>query len=58
MKPFFDKTNVGAIAALKPVYIMRFCLFLLITGTMSILGSTQAYCQQTKTITGVVKTPQ
>lgn len=56
MKSFSDKTNIGENNPLKTVYRMNFYLLFLLIGSLSILGSTRAYCQQSRTISGVVKT--
>lgn len=37
---------------------MNFYLLFLLIGSLSILGSTRAYCQQSRTISGVVKNSQ
>ena len=58
MKSFSDKTNIGENNPLKTVYRMNFYLLFLLIGSLSILGSTRAYCQQSRTISGVVKNSQ
>lgn len=58
MKSFSDKTNIGWNNPLKTVYRMNFYLLFLLIGSLSILGSTRAYCQQSKTISGIVKNSQ
>ena len=50
MKSFSDKTNIGENNPLKTVYRMNFYLLFLLIGSLSILGSTRAYCQQSRTI--------
>lgn len=49
---------MGRNAALKTIYALRFCLCLLIAGTISAFGTTQAYSQQAKSISGVVRNTQ
>lgn len=56
MKSFSDKTNIGENNPLKTIYRMNFYLLFLLIGSLSILGSTRAYCQQSRTISGIVKT--
>lgn len=58
MKSFSDKTNIGENNPLKTVYRMNFYLLFLLIGSLSILGSTRAYCQQSRTISGIVKNSQ
>ena len=58
MKSFSDKTNIGKNNPLKTVYRMNFYLLFLLIGSLSILGSTRAYCQQNRTISGIVKNSQ
>ena len=58
MKSFSDKTNIGWNNSLKTVYRMNFYLLFLLIGSLSILGSTRAYCQQSRTISGIVKNSQ
>ena len=58
MKSFSDKTNIGWNNSLKTVYRMNFYLLFLLKGSLSILGSTRAYCQQSRTISGIVKNSQ
>lgn len=49
---------MGRNAALKTIYALRFYLCLLIAGTISAFGTTQAYSQQAKSISGVVRNTQ
>lgn len=49
---------MGRKAALKTIYALRFCLCLLIASTISAFGTTQAYSQQAKSISGVVRNTQ
>lgn len=49
---------MGRNAALKTIYALRFCLCLLIAGTISAFGTTLAYSQQAKSISGVVRNTQ
>ena len=58
MKSFSDKTNIGENNPLKTIYRMNFYLLFLLIGSLSILGSTRAYCQQSRTISGIVKSSQ
>ena len=58
MKSFSDKTNIGWNNPLKTVYGMKFYLLFLLIGSLSILGTTRAYSQQVKTISGIVKNSQ
>lgn len=58
MKSFSDKTNIGENNPLKTAYRMNFYLLFLLIGSLSILGSTRAYCQQSRTISGIVKNSQ
>ena len=58
MKSFSDKTNIGENNPLKTVYRMNFYLLFLLIGSLSILGSTRAYCQQSRTISGAVTNAQ
>ena len=58
MKSFSDKTNIGENNPLKTIYRMNFYLLFLLIGSLSILGSTRAYCQQSRTISGIVKNSQ
>ena len=58
MKSFSDKTNIGWNNPLKTVYKMNFYLLFLLIDSLLILGSTRAYCQQSRTISGIVKNSQ
>ena len=58
MKSFSDKTNIGENNPLKTVYKMNFYLLFLLIDSLLILGSTRAYCQQSRTISGIVKNSQ
>ena len=58
MKSFSDKTNIGTDVTLKTVYMIRFYLLFLLTGIISVVGATQVYAQQSRTISGVVKNSQ
>ena len=58
MKSFSDKTNIGTYVTLKTVYIIRFYLLFLLTGIISVVGATQVYGQQSRSISGVVKNSQ
>ena len=58
MKSFSDKTNIGTDVTLKTVYMIRFYLLLLLTGVISVVGATQVYGQQSRSISGVVRNSQ
>mgnify|MGYP005909904989 CR=1 FL=1 len=58
MKSFSDKTNIGTDTTLKTVYMIRFYLLFLLTGIISVVGATQVYGQQSRSISGVVKNSQ
>ena len=58
MKSFSDKTNIGTYVTLKTVYMIRFYLLLLLTGGILVIGATQVYAQQSRTISSVVKNSQ
>ena len=58
MKSFSDKTNIGTDVTLKTVYMIRFYLLFLLTGIISVVGATQVYGQQSRSISGVVKNSQ
>ena len=58
MNLFSNQRNRSTVVALKMVYVMGFCLLLLFAGGTSVSGSTLAYSQQVRKISGIVKNTQ
>ncbi len=58
MNLFSNQRNRSTVVALKMVYVMGVCLLLLFAGGTSVSGSTLAYSQQVRKISGIVKNTQ